>query len=93
MLGITRALPEGGRTAGDADVVRRASIRRVGPCEMVEIDIGARIAGERPTLGASLQLQLQLAAPAWPPTWAAFKSLRWLSRAQQKRTPKRLILA
>lgn len=28
----------------DADVVPRASIRRVGPCEMVEIDGGARAA-------------------------------------------------
>lgn len=33
----------------NADVVRRAQVRRVGPCEMVEIDGGARTA----TIGPS----------------------------------------
>lgn len=51
--------------------MRRVKIRRVGPCEMVEIDGGARTAAGGSLLLVDAFLQLQLAAPAWPPTLAA----------------------
>lgn len=53
---------------------------------MVKIDSGARVAAGGVLALAGVLSQLQLAAPAWPPTPAAHLEGRlqsWLSRAQQ----------